>query len=105
MNGNYAQALSLCQHKIDQMRAVGYGRLDYASLTNAGIIDPNPSAQPYTFATVDSLASFFPAYGGAITVEDYAAGLKRVTVQVSWQGCGTKQTEGAYTLVALIAKD
>ena len=50
MNGQFAQAISLCQHKIDQMRAVGYGRLDYSDLNDAEIIDDSPTSSPYSFA-------------------------------------------------------
>ena len=34
--GHTSQALSIAQHKIDQMRAVGYGRLTRSERVNAG---------------------------------------------------------------------
>ncbi len=105
MNGNYAQAVSLCQHKIDQLRAVGYGRLTYTELKNAEIIDPSPSTSPYSFKDVDELSSFFANSQGTIEITDFAAGIKKVTVTVTWSGSGIKQAEGSYTLVALIAKE
>ena len=46
LSGQYAQATSLCQHKIDQARAVGYGRLNYTELSDAGIIDDSPTRSP-----------------------------------------------------------
>ena len=105
MNGNYAQAVSLCQHKIDQMRAIGYGRLTYGELTSAQIIDASPTSPPYTFNQVDELSSFFSNCNGTINVEDPETGIKKVTVRLQWEGTGAKQTEGTYTLVALIAQE
>jgi len=55
MNGQYAQALSLCQHKIDQLRAVGYGRINYTELSDAGIIDDSPTTSPFSFNEVDQV--------------------------------------------------
>ncbi len=49
INGQYAQASSLCQHKIDQLRALGYGRLTYSELSDAEVIDATPASQPYGF--------------------------------------------------------
>ena len=105
MNGNYAQAVSLCQHKIDQMRAVGYGRLTYGELTSAQIIDASPKRPPYSFNQVDELSSFFSNFNGTINVENPETGVRKVTVRLQWGGTGAKQTEGTYTLVALIARE
>ena len=103
MNGNASQALSLCQHKVDQMRAVGYGRLNYTELKAAGIVDASPTASPYSFTGVDQLSSFFTGSTGTITITDYDTTTKRVVVQIAWQGTGAKQTQGNYMLTALIA--
>ena len=103
MNGSYEQAMSLCQHKIDQMRSVGYGRLTYSELLTAGAIDASPSALPYSFRQIDSLSSYFTSSTGTINIEPYATGVSKVTVQVQWTGMGARQTAGTYTVVALIA--
>ncbi len=111
MNNQYAQAVSLAQHKVDQMRAVGYGRLNYTDLLAAGIIDASPTTSPYKFdqqsATdaADDLSNFFPADTSSITVGDEDTDLKRVTVTLNWTGDGSKQTAGSVTLVALIARE
>ena len=39
INGEYAQAISLAQHKIDQLRAIEYGRLTYSELSEGGFVD------------------------------------------------------------------
>src|SRR5687767_7709995 len=64
MVGNYQQASSLVQHKIDQLRAVGYGRLNYTELQTAGIIDTSQTTSPYRFTNVDALASIFTSATG-----------------------------------------
>jgi Tfp pilus assembly protein PilV len=109
MNGNYAQAVSIAQHKIDQLRAVGYGRLNHTELSNAGIIDAAPAVSPFSFSGVDNLANYFPAYTGTISVVDVntpeGTTLAQVTVTVTWSGQGDKPTGGNATLVSLIAQE
>jgi hypothetical protein len=109
MNGNYAQAVSIAQHKIDQLRSVGYGRLNFTELNNAGIIDATPTAAPFSFSGVDNLASYFPAYSGTIDVSyvntPEGTTLAQVTVAVTWTGQGDKATGGNATLVSLIAQE
>ena len=39
-SNNYAQAALLAQHKIDQLRAAGFSKMDYTDLNNLGIVDP-----------------------------------------------------------------
>jgi type II secretory pathway pseudopilin PulG len=105
INGNHAQAISLAQHKIDQMRAVGYGRLNHDDLEDAEIIDNNPQTQPFEFDSVDQLSTYLPNSSGIIKINDYSTGLKQVQVTITWQSVGKKQTAGTYTLTALIAKE
>jgi type II secretory pathway pseudopilin PulG len=107
MNGSNAQALSLAQHKIDQMRAVGYGRLTYNDLNDPeNIIDNSPSVQPYEFDQVDGLANYFGAQAtGKITITDVVPNeVRQVTVTIAWPGMGAKQSAGNFTLTALIAQ-
>jgi prepilin-type N-terminal cleavage/methylation domain-containing protein len=111
MNNLYAQAVSLAQHKVDQMRAVGYGRLDYTDLLAAGIIDATPNASPFRFDqqsaadSTDDLSNFFPSDTSSITIADEATDLKRVTVTLNWNGFNEKSQSGSVTLVALIARE
>jgi len=107
MNGNYAQAMSLCQHKIDQMRSVGYGALTYSGLRTAEIIDASPTSLPYSFQQMDSLSSYFTSATGTINVQSHSThtNVRIVTVRVQWTGTGARQTAGTCELVALIASD
>jgi prepilin-type N-terminal cleavage/methylation domain-containing protein len=111
MNNLYAQAVSLAQHKVDQMRAVGYGRLNYTDLLAAGIIDATPNASPFRFDqqsaadSADDLSNFFPSDTSSITIADEATDLKRVTVTLNWTGINEKSQSGSVTLVALIARE
>jgi prepilin-type N-terminal cleavage/methylation domain-containing protein len=104
MVGNYQQASSLVQHKIDQLRAVGYGRLDYTDLLAAlDIIDASPTTSPYSFTTIDNLASIYPGATGTIDISTYSTHIKQVTVTLTWNSSPLKQDTGSLQAVALIA--
>lgn len=128
MSNNYAQAAQLAQHKIDQVRAAGIGKLGYNDLSTAQIVDPmaNPPAglpATYAFTGVDGLANsgtnngYFPLGStGTLTVRDYNAYLTSqgasspvpagvmdfITVTIQWSGGGV--SPGSYTASALIIK-
>lgn len=104
MVGNYQQAASLVQHKVDQLRAVGFGRLTYSELSDAGIIDQSPNSLPFSFVGVDELNSIYPSPTGTVMVEDFSANVKKVTVTLSWTGSGYRQGNGSLSAVALIAR-
>jgi prepilin-type N-terminal cleavage/methylation domain-containing protein len=104
MVGNYQQASSLVQHKIDQLRAVGYGRLDYTDLlASLDIIDASPTSSPYSFTTIDGLSAIYPNATGTIAVSDFSSTIKQVTVTLTWTGSALKQDNGSVSAVALIA--
>lgn len=109
MVGDYNQASSLIQHKIDQMRAVGYGRCNYTELKNAGIIDATPTNSPFSFYTVDTLDDMFPNATGTVTVADNTSAdsrvsEKQVTVTITWSGSSMRQGNGTLSTTTLIAK-
>lgn len=104
MVGNYQQASSLVQHKIDECRSVGYGRLTYSELRTAGIIDASPTSSPYSFTGVDSLTSIYPSATGTLTITDFNATIRQVTVTLTWNGSALRQGNGTLSAVALIAK-
>lgn len=104
MVGSYQQASSLLQHKVDQMRGVGYGRLTYDELKDAGIIDASPSSQPYSFKNVDGLTSIYSVPTATIRITDFSTSIKRVTVTLVWTGSSMQQGRGDMTVTALIAK-
>jgi hypothetical protein len=104
MVGNYQQASSLVQHKIDQLRAVGYGRLTHTELRAAGIVDASPTSSPYQFTGVDALTGIYPNAVGTIAVSDFSSTIKRVTVTLTWSGSPIKQGNGSLSAVALVAR-
>jgi hypothetical protein len=104
MVGNFQQANSLVQHKIDQLRAVGYGRLTYTELRSAGIIDASPTTSPYAFTGVDGLTSIYPSAVGTITVTDFSTSIRQVQVDLTWTGSPVRQGNGTLTAVALVAR-
>jgi len=113
INGQYAQALSLCQHKMDQMRAYGYGKLNYADLEPL-IIDSSPSTQPYSFTQVDGVNEILQLKDNnghasspttAITITDHPSDprIKVVTISVKWKSASHKVKNSSATLVGYIA--
>lgn len=113
MNGQYAQALSLCQHKMDQLRAVGYGRLDFTELNDAGIVDATPTASPYSFMVQDSVASVLALDDGhghtvpptaTVTIVNSATDtrVKVVTVTVTWKSASRRMTTSKASIVGYI---
>jgi type IV pilus assembly protein PilV len=104
MVSNYQQASSLAQNKIDEIRAVGYGRIDYADLLAAGIIDSSPTSSPYCFTAQGGLATIFPGATGTIAISDFSPTIKQVTVTVTWSASAVKQDNGSLSAVALVAR-
>ncbi len=105
MVGNYQQASSLIQHKVDQLRGVGFGRLTYSELSDAEIIDASPSTQPFSFRNVDGLSTIFPGSTGTITITDDTPSLRRATISLIWAGSARRQGNGSMTITVLIAKN
>ncbi|MBS1715784.1 MAG: hypothetical protein JST30_15765 [Armatimonadetes bacterium] len=104
MVGQYQQASSIVQHKIDQLRSVGYGRLTYDQLLAAGIIDESPKTAPYSFQKADKIDDHYVGTTATISVDPYSSDVKQVTVTLKWTGGVAKPSEGNLTVTALIAK-
>ena len=104
MVGSHQQAASLVQHKIDQMRGVGFGRLNYSELVDAGVIDPTPASSPFSFRDVDGLGSIYAKPTGTITIQNLSASLKKVRVDLAWTGTPIKQGQGSVSVSAIIGK-
>lgn len=105
VNEQYAQAISLCQHKIDQMRAVGYGRLNYDELADASIIDDAQNTQPYTFAQVDEISKYLPCATATITIAPPSGTSNQLlaTVTITWKNNTYNSKTSSMSLRALIA--
>ena len=121
-SNNYSQAALLAQHKIDQLRAAGFSKMDYADLNSLGIVDamatpPTGLPATYAFTNADSLVSngasqgfFPPGSSGALSIVDGSAlnatvpvgQVDDVTVTVTWSGAGI--SSGSYRASAMIVK-
>lgn len=115
INGQYAQALSLCQHKMDQLRAVGHGRLGFDELNDACIVDDEPSTLPYRFTVQDGVADLLglrnaqgvvtnpPTTSISITNLGSDTRVKVVTVSILWKAAPNRTTNSSATVVGYIA--
>jgi prepilin-type N-terminal cleavage/methylation domain-containing protein len=88
---NVSQATMIAQKKIDQLRALPYTSLTYTSLQGANVIDASPNTSPYSFTSVDNLATKLPEPTSSLTVSNAGSGshtadLKQISVTVSWGG-------------------
>jgi prepilin-type N-terminal cleavage/methylation domain-containing protein len=83
---NVSRATALAQQKIEQVRALPYTSLTYSSLQTTSVIDASPSTSPYSFTSVDGLASKLPQGTGTLTLSTPATDLKRVDVTITWGG-------------------
>ena len=118
-SSNYAQAATLAQHKLDQLRSAGYSRLFTPtgdnSLASLNIINTVNTDGSYDFTTVDSLVNngsskgyFPPGSTGTITVSDYTTNgapsgtLAYITVKFVWTNTGTANS--SYSASTIIAK-
>ena len=106
VNGQYAQAISLCQHKIDQLRAVGFGRLNYDELTDATeIVDSSPTTSPYSFVDVDDVAEYLPNPTATLIIETPYNGDEnkaKVTATITWRSAAHESKTNTFTLVGII---
>lgn len=100
---NMDEAASIFQHKSDELRAVGYGRLDAADLLAAGIID-SAQGPSYSFTLADGVSAQLPSGLGTITLSDATKDVKRVTISISWDGGESNGKQENLTADVLIAK-
>lgn len=104
VNGEYAQAISLAQHKIEQLRAIGFGRLNYTEMDDPGnIIDPTPTSSPYSFEQVDEVSKYLPSSTAQLSISYDSESIARVTVTITWKPNNENRSKPASVkLVALI---
>ena len=107
MNGQYAQALSLCQHKIDRLRAVGFGRIKigYTELREAEIVDESPTTSPYTFTEVDSVRDYLANASTSLDAHiepNTSDRVMHVIVTISWRAAPLRTKTSTQSLEAYI---
>lgn len=102
MNGQYAQATSLCQHKIDQIRAVGYGRINYTELSDAEIIDGEPATLPFSFVEVDDVENYLPCSTATINVQTVASDEVKVTITITWRTAAHRAKTSTVVVSAIV---
>jgi prepilin-type N-terminal cleavage/methylation domain-containing protein len=98
---NITRATTLAQQKIEQVRALPYTSLTYSLLQSNSVIDASPNSSPYSFTSVDGVASKLPQATGTLTVSTPATDLKQVDVTVTWGGL--VQNGNSVTASTLIA--
>lgn len=112
-SNNYAQAVALCQHKMDQLRGETWNKMDYTDLNNDGVVDAAAAgnqniANGLYFTTTDNLAGFYPTgCSGKLTVttdNNVASGtVEDVVIQINWiTGNGANSS---YKLYGMITKN
>lgn len=102
MNGQYSQALSLCQHKIDQMRAFGYGKINFDELAPI-IIDEDHPAQPWSFTDVDGVADILIDPQTQIVTFDPGNGDEiKVRVTITWKNTAYETKRSSASVSAII---
>lgn len=104
VNGQYSQAISLCQHKIDQLRAVGYGRLTYEELSDAGIIDEAPLFSPYSFVEVDQVGSYLSQPNATLSIQTIGTDQIKATATITWKRTMYEDKTSSASLSAIITK-
>ena len=86
-SGTFQQAISVTQHKIDQLREAGYARLNSASIVSRSLADSCSVSSTTTtcgFTTTDAITSFFGAGAvGTLVVAPYTPSFVAATNQYS----------------------
>ncbi|MCE5315253.1 MAG: prepilin-type N-terminal cleavage/methylation domain-containing protein [Armatimonadota bacterium] len=112
VNGQHAQALSLCQHKMDQMRAMGMGRIIvYDELSDAQVIDATSTTSPYSFTDIDSVADYLPDPETSLTITSPCDdsdgvsndGLAMVEITITWRAKAGDGKRSSVTIQGIVA--
>ena len=101
-SSGYSRASSVLQRKLEQVRSLETQQLNPSGLRTAGIIDSGTSTSgPYSFNTVDQIATRFVQGTSALTVTGAGTDLVRVDVSITWKTSrGRQHTVNAMTYVA-----
>ena len=98
--GSTTLAATILQRKLEQVRRLPAATLTYSGLLTNNVID-NKFPAPYSFTTVDSIASKLSQGTGTLTLTNPGGDLVTVTVTLSWKNAeGPDQTLTAVTNVS-----
>lgn len=99
-----AEAVTIAQRTMEEIRLAGFGNLTYAGLLAYGVIGSSPTTSPYSITTaggVNSPASRLPNGTGTLTVSNVAFDLQKVLVTINWRGSsGSTQHLVVSTVIA-----
>ncbi len=99
-----AEAVTIAQRTMEEVRVAGFGNLTYAGLLAYGAIGSSPTTNPYSITNADganSPASRLPDGTGTLAVSDVAFDLKKVLVTINWRGSsGATHTIVVSTVIA-----
>jgi len=101
-SGELKKAVALAQQKVEEVASLGYESLTYINLRSVSppAIDESPSSLPYSFTAASNLSSYLASPTGTLAIADEAAGVKRITATISWDGGGVTRTVTIRTFVA-----
>ena len=98
-SASHSRAAAILQRKLEQIRRLPFNQVTYSGLLNAGVIDPGDS--PYSFSTVDNLATELTHGDGRIVLSNGETDTARADVLLTWDGLrGTRYRVTATTFVS-----
>lgn len=113
INGEYAQAISLAQHKMDQLRAIGFGRLTTEELVEGQFVDDDGrTTSPYNFVVVDQVADYLPGASlghgptAQLRIDPHPGGdtrIKKITVTLTWRVSPRRSSDSKVEQIAYIS--
>lgn len=103
LSTDYSQAMATVQHKVDQLRSIGWGRLNFSEMRAAGIIDASPTSGSFRYEASDGVSSYLKSPVGTITFSDISTGLTRATVTLTWKSGITRTS--THEVQVIIARE
>jgi prepilin-type N-terminal cleavage/methylation domain-containing protein len=106
MNGQYTQAMSICQHKMDQLRAKGFGSLTYTELSDAQYIDDTPTSSTFKFNDVDHVGDYLINPTTYLKIETWSGDSTNntilVTISITWYNLASESKQSTVTIQGYI---
>jgi type II secretory pathway pseudopilin PulG len=85
--GEYVtRATTIAEQELEQIRGLGYAKLNYTALQSAGVIDSSPNSSPYSITGATGLATALPGGTGTLTITSAATDLMQCQINITWTG-------------------